>query len=123
VRLITLRNVKKARTSSLRSITSIEMVADASEGNTFSIHTLGISPDRRLSRLRPRDRMDQHQSLPLPLPLTASSDHRFPLTSARWELQAEFAVGQSCERVGIEIAHSPSECYSAALAFLLAYQY
>lgn len=115
VRLMTLRNVKKARTSSLHSITSIEMVADASEGNTFSIHTLGISPDRRLSRLRHRDRKDQHQSIPLPLPLTASSDHRFPLTSARWELQAEFAVGQSCERVGVEIAHSPSKCATQRL--------
>lgn len=123
VRLITLHNVKKARTSSLQSITSIEMVSNASEGNTFSIHTLGISPDKRLSRLRPQDRKDQHQSLPLPFPLTTSSDHRFPLKSDRWELLAEFAVGQSCERVGIEIAHSPSECYSAAVAFLLVYQY
>jgi beta-fructofuranosidase len=118
VRLITLRNVKKARTSPLQSITSIEMVTDASNGDTFTIHTLGIYPDRRLSRLRPRD---SHQSLLLPLPLTASSDHCFPLTSAHWELQTEFVVSQSCERVGIRIAHSPGECYPATLVFFCVY--
>ncbi|CAI7664243.1 unnamed protein product [Penicillium pancosmium] len=118
VRLITLHNVKKARTSSLQSITSIEMVANASkEGNTFSIHTLGISPDRRLSHLRPRDRKDQRHSLPLPLSLTGTSDYHFPLTSTRWELQAEFAVGQFCKRVGIEIAHSPDFTHRTTLAW------
>jgi beta-fructofuranosidase len=59
VRLTTFRNVKKARTSPLRSITSIEMVANAPEGGKFSIHTLGISPDPRLSSLRPRCKLSQ----------------------------------------------------------------
>lgn len=119
VRLITLRNVKKARTSSLQSITSIETVLDASNGDTFTIHTLGISPDSRLSRLRPRDGKGSHQSLPSPLPLNASSSHCLPLTSAHWELQTEFAVSQSCERVGIQIAHGPGENSPATLIFFL----
>lgn len=106
VGLITLRNVKGARASPLQSITSIELVADASKGDTFSINTLGISPDARLSRLRLECKMSQPQGLPLPAPLTPSPGYFIPLTSTRWELQAEFAVCQSCKRVGIEIAHS-----------------
>lgn len=123
VRLITLRNVKKARTSSLQSITSIETVADPSNGDTWTIHTLGISPDSRLSCLRPRDGKGSHHSLSSPLPLTASSNHYLPLTSARWELQTAFAVSQSCERVGVKVAHSPGESWPVTLIIFYQFQY
>ncbi|KAJ5107577.1 Glycoside hydrolase family 32 [Penicillium angulare] len=104
VNLMTLRNVTKARHSSLNTITSIEAI-DLFDGNGYTVHTLGISPDSRLSRLRKEAKHHRitNASLSTPSLSTAAS---LPLTTARWELQSEFSVSQSCKSVGIEIAHS-----------------
>ncbi|KAJ5936488.1 CAZyme family GH32 [Penicillium verhagenii] len=94
---MTLHDVVKARHSPLESITSIETVK--SEGSAFTIHTLGISPDSRLSRLR--NRATQSHLAESSLSNFAASD-----LANYGELQAAFSVGRSCRRVGVEIAHS-----------------
>lgn len=109
VELMTLRNVRKARSSSLESITSIEVVPDSCGSDTFTVHTLGIRPDSRLSQLRAGASERRLADLPLSADLNSSSEAEFPLSSCRWELQAEFAVGKLCKRVGIEIGHTASE--------------
>ncbi|KAJ5313767.1 uncharacterized protein N7443_000651 [Penicillium atrosanguineum] len=103
VNLMTLRNVTKARSSSLESITCIETTPD---GKTFTIHTLGIAPDPRLARLRRGAIKNDLTQLALWPTLTSTSDACLPLTTSRWEIGSEILVSQSCERVGIEIAHT-----------------
>lgn len=121
--LMTLRNVKKARSSPLDSITSVAMITDESDGNTFTLHTMGIRPDPRLSRLRHGAEKSQLTGSSLPLAFTASPGHFLPLTTARWELQTEFSIGQSCERVRIEVAHSAgkSTCFEYIHALEVTY--
>lgn len=107
VQLTTLRNVTKARSSTLESITSIEAIPNnSSEPQTYTVHTLGIKPDPRLSLLRngaeKRHFPDEH----LPVVLRDGSNETLPLTSNRWELEAEFSPSSSCERVGVQIAHT-----------------
>lgn len=106
VRLMTLRNVQRARNSSLGAITSVEALANNPEKGTFTVHTLGISPDTRLSCLRLGAEHRQLSGCPLPLPLTRLTEPCLSVATNRWELKAEFSVSQSCDRVGIEIAHS-----------------
>lgn len=108
--LMTLRNVTKARSSKLESITSIEVIPNIpSEPQTYTIHTLGIKPDPRLYHLRDGAERRQFPDEHLPVSLRDSSNETLPLTSDRWELQAEFSVGSSCGRVGIQIAHTTSK--------------
>lgn len=112
VKLFTLRKVRNARRSPLHSIGCIEMLPEVSGKETSTIHTLGISPDPRLSRLRYQA---THHNLPvssMPLVLHLTIKPCLPVTTVRWELLAEFAVNQCCERVGIEIAHSAGELFS-----------
>ncbi|OQD86259.1 hypothetical protein PENANT_c008G03723 [Penicillium antarcticum] len=102
VKLMTLNNVTKARNSSLSSITSIEGVPDAPGTGTSTVHTMRITPDSRLSRLREGAQKSQLVDVPLsttPKVMTA-------LQSTRWEIEAEFSVGQACARVGIKIPHT-----------------
>ncbi|KAJ5752315.1 hypothetical protein N7520_009232 [Penicillium odoratum] len=103
-KLFTLHNVAKARCSPLESITSIEMVK--SSGSGFTIHTLGISPDSRISRLRHKAIKGHLATSALTTRAASDSGNCLSLSSNRWELQAKFLVGQSCRRVGVEIAHS-----------------
>lgn len=109
VKLMTLRNVKKARASRLDFITSIEVLPQTPEGQIFSVHTLGISPDSRLSRLRYGATKSHLPDSHRPLPLSASTRPCLCVTTTRWELHAEFSVSQICDRVGIEVAHSAGE--------------
>lgn len=109
VQLATIHNVKKARISALESITSFHIVPEES-GHTFTLHTLGIRPDQRLSRLRQPALNTSLSNLAL------GPDAVFPspsvaLNTSRCEFIAEFSVASSCSRVGIEIAHSSSECF------------
>lgn len=109
VSLFTWRHVRKARSSPLRSIGCIETIPEDSQEETFTIHTLGIRSDPRLSRLRYGAK---HHFLPvssIPLALHSTTKPCLPVITTRWELQAEFSVNQYCERVGIEIAHSSGE--------------
>ncbi|KAJ5825479.1 hypothetical protein N7474_002617 [Penicillium riverlandense] len=105
VELRTIHHVIKARSSKLDSITSIEVVPSSSRSDTVIIRTLGIRPDPRLGRLREGARKSQLRSISLPI-LSDGISTNMPLTTSRWELDAEFSVSQMCERVGIEIAHS-----------------
>ncbi|OGE56322.1 hypothetical protein PENARI_c003G02913 [Penicillium arizonense] len=102
VELMTLNNVKKARNSSLSSITSIEVIPDAHGTGNFTVHTMKISPDSRLSRLR--EGAQKSQLVDIPLSTTAKV--MTALQSTKWEIKAEFSVGQSCTRVGIKIPHT-----------------
>jgi beta-fructofuranosidase len=103
VNLMTLRNVKKARSSLLKSITSIETIPS---GNGYTIYTLGITPDPRLAHLRRGATNSSLTRLTLCPANTSTSKFGLPLTTSRWELASEFSVGQLSECVGIEIAHT-----------------
>ena len=101
VGLMTLKNVKQARISQLSSITSLDAVPDAR--GTFTIHTMKISPDSRLTRLRQSARESQLAGVALS---TSPSQSAMPLGTSKWEIDAEFSVSKSCARVGIKIPHT-----------------
>ncbi|KAJ6109804.1 Glycoside hydrolase family 32 [Penicillium sp. IBT 16267x] len=113
--LMTIHNVTKARSSQLESITSIQMIK--SSGSGFTIHTLGISPDSRLSRLRQKATNGHLAKSSLTARVASASATCLPLRTNRWELQAAFSVGQSCKRVGFEIAHSADFEHCTTLAW------
>lgn len=112
VRLMTMRNVKRARSSKLDMITSIEAVANEPEHGTFTVHTLGIGADARLSRLRLGAKHRQLAASLLPFPLKKFTEPYLFVTTNRWELQAQFSVSPSCDRVGLEIAHSEGKLHA-----------
>ncbi|CAG7930748.1 unnamed protein product [Penicillium olsonii] len=99
VRLMTLERVARARSSPLSAITSIEAVPDA---DLFTIHTMKISPDSRLQRLR-NNAQRSHRDRET---LSASKCKAGASMTSRWEITAEFSVGQSCSQVGIRIPHT-----------------
>lgn len=103
VKLTTLHHVERARHSELKSITSIEM-EENTESGTHTIRTLGIQPDPRLEKLR----MGAHKQL-ADLELNPES-FELPLTTSRWELDAEFAVGKQCTGVSVAIDHGGKHC-------------
>ncbi|KAL2005564.1 hypothetical protein VTN00DRAFT_10057 [Thermoascus crustaceus] len=116
VKLSTLRRVKKARMSELRDITSIEAVPDGKGKGTYTVRTLGVVPDRRLERLRVGARRDEVSGMELRDGLQPG-DSSLPLTTARWELDAEFTVGSNCTRVGFVIFHSADHETKTTLTF------
>ncbi|GAB1197327.1 hypothetical protein APSETT444_006620 [Aspergillus pseudonomiae] len=99
LKLTTLRNVTKTRCSNLSDVTSIEKEANG-EGS-FTIRTLGIEPDQRLKKLR----RGAQSITNVPLCGRQHWDNCVSLTTSRWELKAEFAVGKLCKLVGIEFEH------------------
>jgi beta-fructofuranosidase len=103
VGLMTVKNVKKARISQLSSITSIDAIPDAAGTGTFTIHTMKISPDSRLTRLRQNARESHLDRVALS---TSPSQTATLLGTSKWEIDAEFSVGRSCARVGIKILHT-----------------
>ncbi|KAJ5437235.1 Glycoside hydrolase family 32 [Penicillium cf. griseofulvum] len=103
VGLMTLKNVKKARSSQLGSITSIDVVPDAPGTGTFTIYTMKISPDSRLVQLRQYARESHLAGVALS---TLPSQNAMPLGTSKWEIDAEFSVSKSCARVGIKILHT-----------------
>ncbi|KAJ5173935.1 Glycoside hydrolase family 32, partial [Penicillium coprophilum] len=103
VGLMTLKNVKKARSSELGSITSIDAIPDAPGTGTFTIHTMKISPDSRLTRLRQSARESHLAGVALSTSLSQSA---MMLETSKWEIDAEFSVSRSCARVGIKILHT-----------------
>ncbi|KAJ5753803.1 uncharacterized protein N7511_007956 [Penicillium nucicola] len=102
VGLMTLNKVKKARNSSLSSITSIEVIPDGPGTDTSTVRTMKISPDSRLSRLQEGAQKSQLVDVHLTTAPTAMKAFK----STRWEMNAEFSVGQNCTRVGIRIPHT-----------------
>ncbi|KNG85815.1 glycosyl hydrolase family protein [Aspergillus nomiae NRRL 13137] len=99
LKLTTLRNVTKTRCSNFSDVTSIEKEANG-EGS-FTIRTLGIEPDQRLKKLR----RGAQSIMNVPLCDRQHWDNCVSLTTSRWELKAEFAVGKLCKLVGIEFEH------------------
>ncbi|KAJ5092275.1 hypothetical protein NUU61_007145 [Penicillium alfredii] len=106
VRLMTLYHVKKARNSPLDSITSIEAIPESPEAVDFTVHTLGVSTDPRLEHLRQGAQTGHLADALLSSSLAAAFGNFLPLATSCWELDAEFLVGQSCARVGFDIAHT-----------------
>lgn len=106
VGLLTLKHVTKARSTELHSITSIEAIPDLSAPGTFTIHTMSISPDSRLSKLRHKAQGSHLVGVSLSYQTTKAT---LPLMTSRWELDTEFSVSESCAGVEIEIAHSAGE--------------
>jgi beta-fructofuranosidase len=109
VGLMTIENVTKARNSHLSSITSIEAIPDVSGTGTFTIHTMKITPDNRLTRLRCNAQESRVAGIPLPALLSKSV---VPLATTKWEIDAEFSVSPTCTRVGIEIPHTAGKTSS-----------
>lgn len=101
VSLTTLHHVKRARRSELQSITSIETEESTGTGTgTYTIRTLGIQPDPRIDQLRTHARRSQLNDLEL-----NPEGFVLPLTTSKWELDVEVAVGKQCTNVGMEINH------------------
>ncbi|KAJ5822872.1 Glycoside hydrolase family 32 [Penicillium robsamsonii] len=103
VGLMTLKKVKNARSSQLSSITSIDVVPDAPGTGTFTIHTMKISPDSRLTRLRQSTRESHIAGVTLS---TSPSQSAMMLGTSKWEIDAEFSISKACARVGIKILHT-----------------
>ncbi|KAL4874785.1 glycosyl hydrolase [Aspergillus karnatakaensis] len=106
--LQTLHGVKRARsTASLREITSIEAVSD--DTGRYTVHTLGIKLDSRVERLRKGATHITRSNLPLGASGDSSeattSQRHIPLSTTRWEIDAEIAVGRNCGQVGLVIFH------------------
>ncbi|CAG8243557.1 unnamed protein product [Penicillium salamii] len=99
VGLMTLKHVIRARSSPLGAITSIEAIPDA---HLFTVQTMMISPDSRLQRLRKKAQR-HHRGREI---LSAPKDKVGASMTSRWEIEAEFSVGQSCSRVGIKVPHT-----------------
>lgn len=110
VSLTPLRRVKRARCSELRSITSIETEEDTGTG-TYTLRTLGVQPDPRLEQLRTNACRRQIVNLDL-----KPEGLSLPLTTSKWELGAEFAVGRQCTTVGVEIDHGGKCSFSLPLS-------
>lgn len=117
--LMTLKNVTKARSSALKSITAIEAIPSVPGGTTHTVHTLGIKPEPRTSVLRRGARKICIDSISVPALPSTSPECILPLNTSRWELQADLSVGQSTSRVGIKIAHSKGKLF----LFLIYYRY
>lgn len=109
VKLMTLQNVKKARSSELNSITSIEAIPNAPGTGTFTIHTMKISPDSRLTRLRQSTQGTHLADVPLS---QSPSSAAMSLKTSKWEIDAEFSVSKSCTQVGIKIPHTSGKISS-----------
>ncbi|KGO63736.1 Glycoside hydrolase, family 32 [Penicillium italicum] len=103
VGLMTLKNVKQARISLLSLITSIDAVPDPPGTGTSTIHTMKISPDSRLTRLRQSARESHLADVALS---TSPSQSPVILRTSKWEIDAEFSVSKFCARVGIKIPHT-----------------
>ena len=101
VYLVTLDRVKRARSSDLDSITSIETQQedDHHHEQGHTIRTLGIKPDPRVEILRAKaERHDLNMTR-----LDSGSSFSVPLRTSRWEIDVEIAVGQRCMTVGLDI--------------------
>ena len=113
VNLTTMYHVKRARRSELKSITSIE--TEENRTGTYTIRTLGIQPDPRMNQLRTHARRSQLADLELNL-----EGFMLPLTTSKWELDVELAVGKQCTSVGVDIDHGggPDTNHNTVLSWM-----
>ncbi|KAL2821459.1 glycosyl hydrolase [Aspergillus cavernicola] len=114
-KLQTIRRVKRARsTAKLGDITSIEAVPD--RYGTYTVRTLGVAPDKRIEKLRETAKQSPLSDLTLGVPEESSASDAFvPLTTTRWEVDAEIAVGKNCRQVGLVICHDSEGKYNTTL--------
>lgn len=113
VNLTTMYHAKRARRSELKSITSIEM--EENRTGTYTIRTLGIKPDPRMNQLRTHARRSQLADLEL-----NPKGFVLPLTTSKWELDVEFAVGKQCTSVGVDVDHGggPDTNHNTVLSWM-----
>ncbi|KAH8600400.1 glycosyl hydrolase [Bisporella sp. PMI_857] len=103
--LQTTHHVVRAHRSALQEITSIQCEDDGL--GTYSVSTLGISPDPRVENLRSDA---QHYAISkIPLQEAGDGLSRFSVKSMTWELECKIAVGQTSSRVGFNIDHISSK--------------
>ncbi|OKL56026.1 hypothetical protein UA08_08605 [Talaromyces atroroseus] len=107
LKLKTMHGVKRARsTADLRDITSIEVTPDGH--GTYTVRTLGFSPDERLEKLR--DKATKRTISDRRLGSLGDSSHcldSVALHTLQWEVDAEIKVGNNCRRVGFAIGDDP----------------
>ncbi|KAL4984318.1 glycosyl hydrolase [Aspergillus falconensis] len=124
--LQTIHRVKRARsTATLGNITSIEAVPDGQ--GTYTVYTLGVGLDSRVESLRRSATVFTRGNLDLSPDLdeadtatamttnTQSSGPFVPLSTMRWEVDAEIAVGRDCGRVGMVIFHDEDYTFKTIL--------
>ncbi len=103
MKLQTIHRVKRARTTALNDITSIEVTPD--EQGSYTVRTLGVTLDPRVMKLREGAKESKLCDLVLVnKPGEYIHDH-IQLRTTRWEVDAELSVGKTCTRVGLEIDH------------------
>ncbi|KAL4867313.1 hypothetical protein BDV12DRAFT_171686 [Aspergillus spectabilis] len=108
LKLLTIHGVRRARsTAFLSDITSIEAIPDTH--GSYTVHTLGVMLDPRVERLRQGAKQFTRSDLALGVSGESSeaviSQSFVSLNTARWELDAEIAVGKNCRQVGLVIFH------------------
>lgn len=103
--LQTTHHVVRAHRSALREITSIQCKDDGL--GTYSVSTLGISPDPRLEKLRSGA---QHNTISK-RPLGEARDVLSSLSvkSMTWELECTISAGKTSSRVGFNVDHTSSK--------------
>ncbi|KAL2865249.1 glycoside hydrolase family 32 protein [Aspergillus lucknowensis] len=110
-----IHRVKRARsTVSLSDITSIEASPD--RFGSYTVRTLGVTLDPRVTKLREGARVNTRSDLNLGVDVDAQfKGSVVPLSTDRWEVEAEISVGRNCQRVGLEIYHGPDPRHKSAL--------
>lgn len=103
VSLATIEHISRASNSSLREITSIKAMPEDGHDGLFKVHTLKITPEPRLQKLRTGATAKELPGVPLKV---ASQEHRLLLSTSRWEAYVEFSHVGSCRRVGIVIGYA-----------------
>jgi len=94
-----------AHRSSLFDITSIQCIDDGL--GTYSVSTLGISPDSRLEGLRAG--IEPKSILRTPLGGSGDQSSRISVNSMTWELECKLVVGKTSRKVGFSIEHTSSK--------------
>ena len=124
LKLITLRNVLRAWSSDLQSITSLEVTPSESDPNSNTVRTLGIYPASTLKRLRPHSReLSLRPNLPILRTQTTDPNVNrcsLDVQTCRFELLSSIAIPKTFKpnsTVNISISHSPSHDLHTTLSF------
>ncbi|KAH0270392.1 Arabinanase/levansucrase/invertase, partial [Aureobasidium melanogenum] len=118
LRLQTIESVVSARTSDLRTITSIEIEPDTT--STYTIRTLAAKPVTSVvQHLRSKASL-RRATLSQPLPRRDSFDLVFTADDVRtsaWEIDCSFFVSSRCHEIGLQIVHSRDFSQTTTLTF------
>jgi len=94
-----------AHRSPLSDITSLQCIEDGR--GTYSVSTLGISPDPRLEGLRLG--AEQKRIIERCLGGRGVQPSRLSVSSMKWELECNIKVGKTSKKVGFNINHTSSK--------------